>query len=318
MTYSGIEATQIIMEPVFTDEDILSSFKVMPNVVTKKKMQFARKLEKIVRKYTGCGFTPIGAFDVYDREVEVNKMKVDLKLCIDEFMDTIFEELLNRGINMHNLSATLLERLLIDRIRKAMVLDIDRIYHFSNPSNPDPNYDQMEGIWTVHYPDLVAGDFIPYLNTGSGSALSAGDGIDILRSVWDNAPLPLKGLPNTMKQFNVSGTVYTQYREDIENGGGGDYGLIAMINGQEQLLFRGVPVRSRWRWNEIMEQDFASPESHLVELTSPMNKVVATDLLNANEQLRIWYDEKDEHLYVKSRWKLGGDYVHHSLISVGY
>jgi len=91
----------------------------------------------------------------------------------------------------------------------------------------------------------------PRTNTGSGSDLSSGDGFAILRAVYDQAPLQLKGLPANQKVFNVTQSVYSQFREDIENGGGGDYGLLQLINGVEQFTFRGVPVVPQFRWDDI-------------------------------------------------------------------
>ena len=54
------------------------------------------------------------------------------------------------------------------------------------------------------------------------------------------------------KVINVSGSVYSAFREDIEEAGGGDYGLLQLINGVETLTFRGIPVVAQWRWDEIL------------------------------------------------------------------
>lgn len=318
VTYSGTEANEILLEPVFMDEDILSSFRVMPNVVNKKKMAFASKLEKIVRKYTGCGFKPTGGLQVTERCVEVERQKFDLEVCIDEFLDTVYEELLNRGVRIADLTGTILEEILLTRIRQALKLDFARMYYFSANSDPDPNYDQMDGFWRVHAPELVAQNLVPYFNTGSGAALNNGDGIDILRAVEEAAPNQLKGLPNAMKRHYVAGTVYNQYVTDLENSGGGDFGVLAMVNGIQTPFFRGVQVVPQWRWNEIMEQDFASPNVHYALYTTPQNMVIGTDLINAADDVMVWYDPKDEKLFAKGRWKFGGNYVHESLFSLGY
>lgn len=316
--YQGVEANEILFDPVFMDEDILSTYRVMPNVVSKKKMQFARKLEKIVRKYTGCGFSPIGKMEVYEREIFVERMKADIELCVDEFQDTILEELLRRGDRFHDLQGTPVENILIQRMREALRLDIDRIVHFGNTSSTDPNYEALDGFWTVIYKKFVTDGLMAYVNTGSGTALSDGGGISLLKQVYDKAPLQLKGLPNSEKQFNVSSSVYNQYIEDIENGGGGDFGLISMVNGMQSVTFRGIPVIPRWRWDQIMTSDLNSANSHLIEFTTPANKVIATDLINAQDQLTIWHDEYKEKLYIKTRWKLGANIIHPSLAVVGY
>lgn len=317
VTYRGDEADQIFLTPVFFDEDLMASYRVMSNVTTRRKMQFAEKLEKIVRRYTGCGFTPIGGLNVYDRFVEVEKMKVNLEICMDDFLDTVMEELLQTGTRITDLRGTLIESILIQRIQQAIRLDIDRIFHWGNKASTNPDYEQLDGVWTVLYPALKDDNLVPWLNIGT--SLTAGDYIDAIRSVWDNAPNELKALPIQQRVFNVDGNFYLGLMEDYENAGGGDGGMVRMIEGSGELQFRGVTVRPQWRWNDLQTEAGLS-NSHYVEYTTPLNKVVATDAggLNPGSDLMIWYEDKDEKVYVKSAFKLGSNYVHHSLLSIGY
>lgn len=317
VSYRGDLANEILLEPVFFDSELRSSFQVMPNVTNRRKMQFVEKLENVVRKYTGCGFTPIGNMSVYDREIEVHRMKIDMKICWDEFKDTIFEELMNTGTRLPDLTGTQIESILIGRIQQALRLDLERLAFFGNRASNDPNYDSVDGLWTVFYPELVAEALCPRTNTGSGSDLSAGDGIDILRAVYDQAPNELKALPANQKVFNVTHSVYNQYLVDIEEGGGADYGLLTLINGVQTLQFRGIPVMPFHRWDGILTA-LGTTKPHYVEYTTPGNRVVATDVADPNTDLSFWYDQKDEELYMKGRWKMGVNYVHHSLVSLGY
>lgn len=317
VSYRGDLANEILLEPVFFDDDLRSSFRIMPNVTNRRKMQFVEKLENVVRKYTGCGFTPIGNMSVYDRTIEVERMKIDMKICWDEFKDTVMEELLNQGTRLPDLTGTQIESILIGRIQQALRLDLERLAYFGNTASNDPNYDSVDGLWTVHYPALVAAALSPRTNTGSGSDLSAGDGIDILRAVYDQAPNELKALPANQKMFNVTHSVYNQYLVDIEEGGGADYGLLTLINGVQQLQFRGIPVMPYHRWDGILTA-LGTTKPHYVEYTTPLNRVLATDITDPGTDLSIWYDQKDEEVYMKGRWKMGVNYVHHSLVSLGY
>jgi len=317
VSYRGDLANEILLEPVFFDSELRSSFQVMPNVTNRRKMQFVEKLENVVRKYTGCGFTPIGNMSVYDREIEVQRMKIDMKICWDEFKDTVFEELLNQGTRLPDLTGTQIESILIGRIQQALRLDLERLAFFGNTKSNDPNYDSVDGLWTVYYPELVAEALSPRTNTGSGSDLSAGDGIDILRAVYDQAPNELKALPANQKVFNVTHSVYNQYLVDIEEGGGADYGLLTLINGVQTLQFRGIPVMPFHRWDGILTA-LGTTKPHYVEYTTPRNRVLATDITDPGTDLSIWYDQKDEEVYMKGRWKMGVNYVHHSLVSLGY
>lgn len=53
VSYTGVEANTIFMEPIFMDGNVAQEFRVMPNVVTKKKLQFADSLEKILQRHVG-------------------------------------------------------------------------------------------------------------------------------------------------------------------------------------------------------------------------------------------------------------------------
>jgi hypothetical protein len=45
---------------------------------------------------------------------------------------------------------------------------------------------------------------------------------------------------------------------------------------------------------------------------------MATDVNDPESQMRIWYDEEDEQVKIKCRWKHGFQVVHPTLLSVGY
>jgi hypothetical protein len=317
VSFRGTEANNIFLEPVFFDDDLRGQFRVLGNVANKKKMVFVQQLENIVRKYSGCGFNPVGSVDIYQRTIDVEKMKVDLEMCWDEFEDTVFEELLKTGTRLPDISGTLIETILLTRVQQAIRNDITRLSYFGDQSSNNPNFDSLDGFWTVYYPQLVADDLVPRANTGSGTNLAAGDGFAILRDVYDQAPLQLKGLPANQKVFNVTQSVYSQLREDIENGGGGDYGLLQLINGVEQFTFRGVTVIPQFRWDDIATL-LGTTKPHYVEYTTPQNKVLATDVLSPETALELWYDQKDEKVYIKARFKMGVNYIHPSLISLGY
>lgn len=318
VTFRGEEANTIFVEPIYMDDDIRQNFRVIPNVVSKKKLGFAQELEKIVRKHSGCGFSPVNGFKGYDRWIEVDRMKADVVMCWEEFKDTVYEELLKTGTSIGDLTGTTMMQLAEGLIKNAVKKDNQRLAFFGNRADTDPAYDSTDGFWTVHIPAFVDADQCPYFDTGSGSALSAGDGIGFLKTVYDNADIRLKGLPKNMKKFWVAGSIYEQYRDDIENGGGGDAGIRMLQDGTEMLVFRGIEVMPMWTWGEIMSADFSTDNSHLILYTTPANLAMATDVNDPESQFRIWYDEDTEEVKTKGRWKAGYQVVHPSLLSVGY
>ena len=316
----GSEASEIFLEPVYTDPSIMAQFRMMPSVVSKKKMLFAQDLEKVVRKYAGCGFKPVGNFNIYERSVEVEHLSADIEQCWDEFKDTIIEELFNRGVRFPDMTDTLLGDILRTRAQEAVQRDITRLAYFGDAASSNKEYNAIDGLWEVYYPELVADSLIPRAMTGSGSAITSGNGIDILKDVTEQADIRLKKIPNNLKVLNVSGSVWEAYRTDLENNGGGDGGRTMMIDGAETLFFRGILVNPMWDWNIYKDEIDSTTNNHLVEYTTRLNKVMASDIATGSPeaQWKVFYDEKEEKMCMKTRFKMGVNFIHPSLISVGY
>ena len=314
----GSEASEIFLEPVYTDPSIMQQFRIMPTVVSKKKMLFVEDLEKIVRRYAGCGFKPVGNFNIYERFVSVEKAEANVAQCWDEFKDTVLEELMNRGVRFPELNDTILGDILRMRMIEAVRRDINRLVYFGNEASLLPEYSVIDGLWK-QYEALVAQQLIPRTSMGN-SALASGEGISNLKAVYDQADVRLKRLPNEMKYINVSGDVWEAYRNDLENNGGGDDGRMMLINGVETLYFRGIPVNGLWDWNIYRDETKGTSNNHLIEYSTRQNKILATDIASGmpEAQFKIWYNEEDEKMKAKTIFKFGTSFVHPSLISVGY
>jgi len=318
INFTGIEANTLFFEPIYQDPDVRADFRIISNVTSKRKLAFVQELEKVVRQYSGCGFTPAGNAKIYERTLQVDKVKVNLEWCWEEFKDTVYEEALNKGISLPDISGTLIFDILQTLAQSAIKKDNTRLAFFGDRASLNPDYDSTDGLWTVYIPQFVAANQCAYTNTASGAPLASGDGIGYLRDVYNAADVRLKGLPNNMKKFYVSGSVFEQYREDIENGGGGDAGITVLQNGQEVYSFRGIEVKPMWLWDEIMTADFASPNTHYILYTTPQNLVFGTDLLDAENQFKVWYNDDSEVIRLKALYKMGFNVVHPSLLSVGY
>ena len=318
VSFQGEEMNTIFLEPVYRDEDIRNTFRFINVPGNKKKLGFVQELEKIVRQYTSCGFQPIGTTNIYDRCIEVERLRADLTMCWEEFKDTIFEESFKRGVAMPDLTGTVIFGIVEDMVRNAVIKDNMRLAFFGDKTSANPEYNSVDGFWRVYLPGFVNANQCPYFNTGSGAALSSGDGIEFLRTVYDNADIRLKGLPNTMKRFYVSGSISMQYLEDLENSSGIESAYRLLQDGTQQLTFRGIPVVTMWSWDSIMASDFNAPDTHFVLYTTPDNLALGGDVTDTESQFRVWYDEEDEQVKIKTRYKMGFNVIHPSLLSVGY
>lgn len=318
VNFRGTEASEIFLEPVFMDDDIRTQFRRLGNVNNKKKLAFVTELEQIVRSYDGCGFVPVGNMDIYQRTIEVKDLRADFAQCWDEYKDTVYEELLNLGVRRPDITQTMIEAVIRQRVITAVKKDVIRLSHFGDESSVNPAYNSLNGFWTVIYPALTTGTpLVPRTNTGSGSVIADGDGIEMMRDVYEQAPLQLKAIEVGQKFFNVTGSVYDAMVRDYENAGGGDAGFGLLRDGQRALFFRGIPVYARREW-DIYATALGTTLPNYIEYTTPFNKVLATDVESPENQFKSWFNEETEFYNTKTRFKMGVDYIHHSLISLGY
>ena len=148
----------------------------------------------------------------------------------------------------------------------------------------------------------------------------------------DSGPHQLRGGPRTLsllrhrqpgsapllgeKQPNTIGARDHVRRQQPT--GGGDAGRQLVIDGAQVLTFRGIAVKPNWNWDVYTATDLALPDYHQILYTSPKNLIFATDLFSSMSQVGVFYDELEEKTYVKVNGKMGTNYVHPSLFSVGY
>lgn len=312
----GKNLQTLFLVPTFTDEDIKKIFRVMYNVESRKNVGFVNDLEKIVRKYTGCGFDPTGRLGIYQREIETFRAKADVEWCWDEFQDTIFEELLAKGNNVTNVLPGPLSEILVEKVTKAIIRDNNRLFFFGDRQSGNEEYDIVDGLFTVHIPKLVAEGKLTNIALPNAE-WQAGEALEAIRLVIDKAPLVLKSLPNAMKRVFVDGLTYDAIINDLENTPNTEFGINAVINGIPSLTIKGVKVVAQYEWNVISGADFGQPNAHYILYTVPENLVIATDTRDNNALLRMYYNEDKEVIRWKARYKFGANYVHHSLMSVG-
>ena len=318
--FKGDRADTVFLKPLFLGMEAMGMFRVMTNVVHKKKVGFVGVLDDILQKNTGCGFTPMGNLDMYERTVEVEDIKVNLEQCSDELENTIWEESLRKGVDQNNLTGTALSNIALLRIRQGIQLGCERLFWYGDKSSLSTKYNMLDGMWTVHIPALVAAptNATPYISSGSGAPLAQDDATELLKNMWEAQDLTLLGIPDSEKRFYVSRSVYQGYMSDLELNGGGDAGRSALINGQSTLAFRAIALIQMPYWDQYDTVDFNAPNTHRALLTTPTNLVVATDLQSSKNVVKIWFEEKEETTNYKVKFKLGTSFVHPMLMVAAY
>jgi hypothetical protein len=316
----GTQAQDMLFKPVFFDAEIEEIFDVMVMVNKKQNIGYVGQMEDIMQLANGCGWTPKGALSLFERCIDTEEIKVNLELCYDEFVGTVYKQKLKAGSQSSNLEGTIFMQILMTRMAQALRKQMMKLAFYGNKSSVDDAINLTDGLWTVYLPQLVGNNLIPYINSNSGTPLGAGDGIDLLTAVWENSNNVLSAVPESQKVFMVTANVYRQYLQDLQNNGISSAAHLTLLtDGATRLTFNGIEVKPMYDWAQYAAEYLGIPsDANLVLYTERNNLVLGTDIANPINQAIAWNDMESEKLKVKSKFYLGFNYKHSDLFTVAY
>ena len=315
----GEQAQELLLKPIFFDAEVSDIFDTMVLVNKKQNIGYVGLLENPLQLGDGCGWTPKGNFSIFERCIETEFVKANVELCFDEFKDTIYKQLLKRGTQIDNLEGTIFMDLLMTRLQQSVRKQALLLAFFGDKASGNNDNNIVDGMWTVYLPNLVAQNLVPYINSNSGIPLGAGDGIDLLNAVWDNASNVLTAVPEAEKVMLVSANVYRQYLKDLQNNGiSSNMHLELLMNGKSMLTYNGIEVRPMYDWQQYALDYQGINNANYVLYTKRDNMVMGTDISSPLNQIFSWYDLHDEKLKAKIKFYLGFNYKHNELITVAY
>ena len=125
VAYTGTYDSGILLEPMFTSDDVMRNYSVYHNVKYKQNILMAEKLTDMRALYEGCGDnTCTGAhtsdFDITAKVLEVQNVSVKEKQCWEEFKEEVIRESYKNGIGMPDLNGTELARVIMQRTQQAI------------------------------------------------------------------------------------------------------------------------------------------------------------------------------------------------------
>ena len=314
-TYSGAQFSELFLEPIFRDSDLFQ-FRVIPNVKHKMNLYTADSLSCIVKKYTGCGDAESGGFNVNDKVIEAGRMRVAVSQCQKEFFGTYIEESFKNGINVFNLEGTQLMDTVLANVRNGIAQDVTRIAWWGDTSASGDHsscYDQTDGWWKLLKADTVINTRKTAIGNG---ALTDADCLDALRGLYNDAPSALHGVPNNEKAFYVTRSIYQGYMGKLEDLGNAE-GFSQMVDGSLKLYFRGIEVIPMYDWDTAISQ-LSVTDDNCAVFTAKQNLAVGTDTNDFEGEMKMFYDDLTEKVYVRSYFKLGVQFLHDSLTQIGY
>ena len=315
-TYSGANFNELFLEPIFRDSDLMQ-FRVIPNVKHKMNLYTADALSCIVQKYTTCGGAEAGDFNVNDKVITAGRMRVAVSQCQDAFFGTFLEESFRSGVNVFNLEGTALMDTILANVRQGISEDVIKLAWFGDTAESGSSaacYDSTDGWWKLFIADTVIdGRKTAIANSAS---FATGDGLTALRAMWAAAPSALQGVDNRDKAFYVSRLIYDDYLTSLENLGNAE-GFSQLVDGSVRVYFRGVEVIPMYIWDTAMTQRLIA-DNVRAAYVAKQNLAVGTDTNDPEGEMKMFYDDLTEKVYVRAYFKLGVQFLHDSLVQIGY
>ena len=271
--YTGTYASKILLEPMFTSDDIMRHYRVYPNVKYKQNLMLADKLRSITAVHSGCGATNTCGgtdFDISPKVITVENVSVKQEQCWDEFKSEVIVESYRNGVDMADLSGTELADAIINRTRDGIKHDLVRNMWAgdSGAAVADCSYKSMgDGLWEklsvgtaidggTNLREITAATAAANLTT-VGAAILPADAVLLLQTVFDTAPAELQQVPASEKRMFVTPNIYNAYYGSlttIASTGAVDYGHSEAQSGvnYERLRFRGVELVCMYEWDEAL------------------------------------------------------------------
>ncbi|WP_123868061.1 hypothetical protein [Chryseobacterium lactis] len=320
---------EMLVKPHFADllpdgsfNGTLNEFTVMDDVSSKRKIVEIMGNQNILkRRDASCNiiFSPVGKASI--RQIETDEIYGATKHCENEFYKGCLEDFRNKDPKFRDyIMDFFLKAIKVDITSNAYFGDIDR----ANDGNGIWSWNVFDGIFK-HYAKFISdGTIKPNQTTAFNSGdLTPTDGKEYLHWAYKNQDIFLKHLPDNMKAFYVSQSIFDAYEEFLTLTGGSN-NIMLYQNGFKKLKYKNIDVLVETTWDPIMFALNNGVAAHACVLTIRGNFVFATDNSYGEatpagvKALLVWYST-DELTWKYANFMRAGTgiaYPEHSVIGM--
>ena len=174
-------------------------------------------------------------------------------------------------------------------------------------------YNSIDGWWKLLKADTVVNGNAVTIADG---ALTAAACLTALRAMWAAAPSALQGVDTRDKAIYCTRSIYEGYLTSIEDLGNAE-GYSTLVDGRVAVYFRGVEVIPMYGWDTAITE-LSISDDNCACYTAKQNMAVGTDTNDPEGELKMFYDDLTEKVYVRAYFKLGVQFLHDSMVQIGY
>ena len=319
-TYGGANLNEIFYEPVFRSDDIMSNYRVIPNVKHKMNVYTSAALKNIVQPYLSCSPTSGSTqFSVDDKVITAGRCRVALEQCTDEFFGTFIEESYRSGADVMNIEGTQLADAIVNRAVKGIASDVVRLAWGGDVAGAVAGYAVFNG-WM----ELMKAETVLVKTAVDAANPTAANALDIIMQVYDGAPAALQQVAPADKKMFVTPKLYNAYLQNLE-GNGADLAIVNRVDAAPRVSFRGVELVAMYEWDTILTdtnpdlfQSAAGADLNQgICYTAVENLIIGSDVTDPEGSFKVFYDDLEEKMFFRGYFKLGVQYLYDSLVQWG-
>jgi len=310
VAWCGQQANEVLVIPTFNTPELTSEFRIILDIKSKRQLALDNILSGVVRPDIGCGRDVAGnVVNVFDKELAVCDLKVNLNQCAKNLANTFMEEWLKTGNALTDLTGTEVESYILDKVKNALRLDVYDIAWFGDVNSTNDTLASCNGIWTR----LVAGaNAYEIEKVTIPTTLVDCTALDTMRAMYDAASDLLDQMPEGDKYFALTRELYNNYLTCREDACCGDKSWDMIEAGARMLMFRGIVVYKKSRWSQIISANNML-HTHRAVYTYNQNLVIGTDAISDTNTLDFYYVKQDKMNYIDAEFKMGTQYVYGEL-----
>lgn len=308
------DVNKSILEPLFLGQDYMQYMDVMPNVAGTIKIDRFQALSGITKAFSSGAFSSEATTSGADVTITPKRMEAEISFAGNSLYNKMKGQLLRGGHDFDNVDGSVVKNILLNLIGQGVQSDFNRQLWLStlDSSEPDANFGVYDGIFEAAFnasATAITREYSGLTTQADDTALVEGNGVKIMRGLYDSASPEL--LEAGEHVFFVSGDIADDYmHKTLEDSAYAAAGYGAVVNGVQQLTYRGIPIIVRRDWDvaiaanaaAINGQDNAA-ETHRAMLTTKDAFVVATDFdSNSVEQ---WYSMDNKEYRFRVAYSVG-------------
>ncbi len=285
----GVEASQVILDPVLAYGDFLSRYTIAYGYGQVGFPSLFEDTNFAFQTITGCDIPVSGTVTPADNNLTLTRRGIHIAICEQDFHATQFRNMVNDG------EGSAIVPYLIEMVRQRLLLSI------------------FNTLWLES--GATVGNTIKAMNrqtvTGA-NPLGTDDGRAILQAMWDGQPDTMQGLPASEKAFYVPVAVYNRYMQDVLTGCCSEGSFLRGQDGVDDLRFLGSRVYAVAGWDYTLTNECAG--FFVVE------KFVLIGLSQdgIGSTFDVYYSQEDNQLHVKASLYMGAAYYESQSSVPGY